>query len=457
MLFKDYIIKIIDMRFDNYKKYDFSNSVFIGISTLTGKQLKFALEVSNYIKLKFPDTKIVWGGIHASLCPEQSLKNKSVDFIVKGEGEQTSLELANALVNKESFKKIKGLFYKDSKGKIIKNVDRPFINLDNLPELPYFLFDLDRAKTSLGHFPYNSSRGCPHHCKFCYNLEFNKRQWRARSTERVLEDLKKIIELTKVRGIEFTEDEFFVDSKRVRKIAEGLIKNNIKIKWTTSCRFNYFSKYDDDFIKLLKQSGCDMLMFGAESGSERMLKLIHKDITIEEILITIKKCKKHGIIPVISFICGFPKETKRDILKTLHLIDKIYKLNPNSQVNGMFGFTPYPETPLFKELFSLGVKLPVSTNEWINYDFSEFGIQTWFDKKYRAWIETISAVVRFNYFNQSKKVYENLKSKWHYIPYFIFNGIYRLSAKLRWKSRFFYFGYEWKLWSKIKERYLGHF
>ncbi|MFH1500719.1 MAG: radical SAM protein [archaeon] len=450
-------VKIIDLRFQDYTKFDYSDSVFVGVSTLTGKQLKYALKFSEYIKRKYPQIPVVWGGIHVTLLPTQSVLNKNVDIVVRGEGEITAIELAKALVKKTSLSKIKGLTYKDKKGQVISNSDRPFMNLNDLPPMAYELYDSNKSKTTLGHFPYNSSRGCPHRCKFCYNTAFNKRRWRARDADKVLADIKRIINLTNTKGLEFTEDEFFVDKSRVEKISKGLIDENIKIDWTTSCRFDYFAKYGLDFIKLVKNSGCSTLSFGGESGSKKVLEMITKDITIDDMLKTVAKCKQTGIVPVISFMCGFPYETKQDILQTLNTIDKIHKINPKAHINGLFGFTPYPGTPLFEESLKLNSKLPQNLEEWSEYNFSTLASQIWLDKRYKSWLETASAIVRYNYFNQTKMAYQNLPSKFLYLPYFIFNNLYRVSALLRWRFRFFSFGYEWKFWSFLKEAYSGHY
>ena len=167
-----YNVKIVDMRFDDYKKYNYKNAIFVGVTVLTGPTIKHSLEFSRFIKENYPDVPVVWGGIHPSLLPNQTIKNKYIDIVVRGEGEITAVELARSLEKNKSLKGIRGLTYKRM-GKIINNPELPFLNMDSLPKINYNLYPLDKATTALGDFPYNSSRGCPSRCKFCYNLNYN--------------------------------------------------------------------------------------------------------------------------------------------------------------------------------------------------------------------------------------------------------------------------------------------
>ncbi|MBI4779108.1 radical SAM protein, partial [Candidatus Falkowbacteria bacterium] len=169
--------------------------------------------------------------------------------------------------------------------------------------------------------PSLTSRGCPHRCTFCINAIL-KNNWRAREAEQVLEDLKIIKSKPYFAGkpLRFWDENFFVDLKRARAIINGMIDRNLTIPWETTVRAGYLKEgqIDDDFLAKLKQSGCYLLSFGAESGSPEILKKIKKDITPEEIINSAKMCLKHGIIPQYTFMIGLPGETKPDMLMTLN-------------------------------------------------------------------------------------------------------------------------------------------
>ena len=451
-----YDVKIIDMRFQDPKKYDFKDALFVGLTSFTGSNLKSAIEFSKYIKKRYPNVPVVWGGVHASILPIQTISNDYVDIIVRGEGDLTAVELAKALEKKKPLKNVQGLTFKEN-GKIINTPERPFLNMNDLPPQAYHLVNLTKAETTLGHFPYNGSRGCPHRCKFCFNVNFHKSKWRSVTAQRTVEDIKKIIEVSNTKGIEFTEDNFFTSKERIREIAEGIIKNNIKITWGAACRMDYFARYEIEFLKLLKKSGLDLMSGGAESGSQRILDLVNKDIKVEDTIKAVAKAKEAGIVPCLSFICGVPTETKKDVFMTLDLIDKLRKINPDTQVNGFFAFTIYPGDPLVEDCKKLGYKEPKTLEGWANHNLSDFNTQVWLSKKEIEWLETISDIIRFDYFNQTGRVYENLNVKWHYIPYLMMRAVYTVSARVRWRLRFFSYAYEWRLWSWVKEKYLGHF
>ncbi len=453
-----YDVQIVDMRFQDYENFDYSDSVFVGLTSFTGTTLKKGIEFSKYIKEKYPNVPVVWGGVHASILPEQTIREKYIDIIVRGEGDITAVELADVLSGKSKKKlnSIDGLTFKEN-GKIVHTKERKFVDMNKLPVPDYSLVDLSRAETTLGHFPYNGSRGCPHRCKFCFNLNFHHRLWRGVTAERAISDIKRIVKIANPRGIEFTEDNFFTSQERVRKIAQGILDNNLKLTMGASCRLDYLSKYDIEFLKLIKKAGWDLIAGGAESGSQRILDLLNKDIKVEDTLESVKKAKEAGIKLCLSFIYGVPGEKREDVLMTLDLIDKCRKIDKNVEVNGIFAFTIYLGDPLVEDCKKLGFVEPKSLGDWANHNLSDFNTQVWLSEKEKDWLKTIGHIIRFNYFNQTGRVYENLTHKWHYIPYIVGNFMFSVSAKFRWKFRFFDYAYEWKLWNWVKERYLGHF
>ncbi|MCK5282772.1 MAG: B12-binding domain-containing radical SAM protein [Nanoarchaeota archaeon] len=449
--------EVLDLRIENTEKINPDDYLAIGISSMSGAPLKEALRFCKFIRNKNPKIPLIWGGVHVSFFPYQSIKNKYVDIIVKSEGEETFRELLEKIYKGKKFDDIKGTVVLKN-NKPIFNPDREFIDLDNLDIPAYDLIDISKYSESLEYFSYESSRGCPHRCKFCYGLNFHKKRWRAKSPEKVIKDLKEIVKLYKPKKIDFVEDNFFVDNKRVRKIAQGIIKNRLSFKWMSFCRADYLSRFDNDFMALLKESKCELLSIGVESGSPSMLKKITKDITPEQVIIATKKCIKHNIMPVMSFIIGIPKETKNEMYETLDFYDRLYRISNRLEINGLFVYGPYPGTPVYDDAVKAGYRPANTIEEWASWKYTDTNNTPWLTKSYKKKLETISIISRFRFFTHRLSLYSKqfkkrkLKSGTNMLLYEIFVPIMKIDANLRWSLRFFSFAPEWDLYQSFIEK-----
>ena len=227
-----------------------------------------------------------------------------------------------------------------------------------------------------------------------------------------------------------------------------MIERSLNIPWETTVRVNYLREgmIDEEFIKKLKESGCYLLSFGAESGCPRILKKIKKDIMPEDVINSAKMCLKYDIIPQYSFMAGLPGETRSDIMETLKLIDKLVRLSDKIQILGPQAFRPYPGSELYQECLVAGWKEPESLDEWgeivsdqLNYlDVKKF---PWL--KNPDFVESLEAYVRFGAHSiksaLSSTVKANLLLKLPFI----------LLLKLRWKLKFFRFPWDYKLAKKF--------
>jgi len=392
-----YSVKIIDELINPNWQNMIQNEIkqkpkLFGISCMTGKQIKYSLNFSSFIK-KHSDIPVVLGGVHPSILPEQTLRNEYIDFVVKHEGEETIIELMKSFEEKQDLEKIIGLGYKRN-NKIFVNKDRPLIKLDNLPCIAYNLIEVDRyigkRFGSQRSFELCTSRGCPHQCKFCYNLNYNKCTWRSLSVDKIFDNLYEVIDKYKIDCITWREDNFFIDKKRVKEIAERIIREKINIRWHADCRVDYVYNYTQDFIDLLKRSGCHTLTLGVESGSNKILKSINKGITQEQVIKVKEKLTKNKIYQDYHFMMGFPDETDEDIKQT---IDLIYKLmRSNKYFGGICGpslYTPYPGTLLYKKSLTKGFSPPKTLESWINMDWHTLNIP-WIKGKPRKVIEDIA-------------------------------------------------------------------
>jgi len=435
-------VEIFDARRHDYDELDLKNTICIGLTVLTGSQIIHALEISKYIRSINPDIKIVWGGIHPSLLPVSTAENEFIDIVVKGEGELTLLEIVEALENNKSIRKIKGIVYRDkSNNKIINNPDRPFMNFNKAAFHPYELLK-DKKDYDLDTIHIQTSRGCPYNCGFCYNKNFNKNSYRYKTAERVLQEIKWAMKTWGFKRIHFDEDNFFVNQERVREICEKIVEEKLDLVWSTTCRLDYFAKYNLEFLRLMKKSGCKSLALGGESGSQRVLDYIRKGITIKQTIKAVENAKKSGIKLVISFVCGFPTETKEEVNMTLDLIRKLKRIDPQFETNGIFIFTPYPKTPLFEEAIKLGLKEPKTLEDWGKCYFGDITQTPWFDKKYKKYLVSVSTVGGLLFARP------NPGNIFKYIA----RAILYTSANIRFKLKFFKFPIELNLYNQYTQK-----
>ena len=189
----NYNVTLIDQRVDDDWEYKLKKALkkeplFVAISSMTGNQIYYGLNITKIIR-ENSSSPIVWGGVHPSLQPIQTLKNNYVDVVVKGEGEATSLELAENLEKNKSLDKIKGIAYKNN-STIKINPDRKFLDLNTLPELPYHLLNVKQYLKNESAIPFLSSRGCVYGCKYCCNPKYNLRMWRSMGVEKAIAEIK---------------------------------------------------------------------------------------------------------------------------------------------------------------------------------------------------------------------------------------------------------------------------
>jgi len=410
----------------------------VGLSVMT-TQIAEALAISQQIKNKKPACQIVWGGTHPTFFPEQTAAHELIDAVCVGEGEETMCELTSG----QDRSQIKGLVYKQA-GRIIVNPPRP---LSDPVKMPLFNWELVSREVldKLNLIPSLTSRGCPHCCTFCVNAIL-KNKWRGRTVEQVLEDLRiiKSQEYFQGKKLRFWDENFFVDIDRAKAIINGMIKNDLVIPWETTVRADYLRAgfVGDDFLAKLRQSGCYLLSFGAESGSPRILKKIQKDVTPEQIINSAKLCLRHGIIPQYSFMIGLPGETRQDIRLTLGLIDKLVKLSGEVQILGPQAFRPYPGSSLYEECVKAGWREPQSLEEWAQLASGELN---YLAVKNFPWVadkdlvESMEAYVRFGAHSISSAMGSTVQAKkWLKLGFV-------LLCQLRWRLKFFAWPIEFKL------------
>jgi len=389
-----YKIKIIDQRTDTkwnktlYDEIKKSNPLFIGLTCMTGSQIMFALEMAKYAKsiIKVP---IVWGGMHPTVMPIQTLKNEYVDIIVHREGEETTLELAEKIEKGKPLKDVKGIAFKEN-GRVVQNPLRSLLDINTLPDIPWELINVEDYISSSLYIEKGkrmldigeTSRGCPFGCGFCCSSAVREYKWRPMKAKKAAEKIVNTVQRFNLDSIWIRDDNFFVDLKRSKEIFEMMIKEGLDIQWyTAGTRIDTFLQMNSNFIHTMKKSGASAFKFGAESGCNRILELINKGQTREDILAANRKALKYEIIPSYAFIGGFPTETIDELMMTIDLMIQLPKENPKAIIDSIGMFTPHPRTKLYDLALEHGLKPPTRLEDWASWSFFNEAQMTWFTEK----------------------------------------------------------------------------
>jgi anaerobic magnesium-protoporphyrin IX monomethyl ester cyclase len=367
----EFDVKIIDQRVDaDWKKTLTSlisdRTICVGISSMTGRQICNGLEISKFVKNIRKAIPIVWGGIHPTLMPQQTIENPYIDYVVMGEGEFSFQSLVRRLSNGGSPKGIPGIIWKDRDG----IGSTPFENnfcLDDLPEMPYSLLDMknyispkistyDFARRAL---PFLSSRGCPYSCIYCAQAAMYKSRYRKMLPENVYSRVSKLVNDFQLDCVDFYDDEFAVDPAWITKISE-LIHG--QFMWTCQARMDDLARLD---LKRLYRNGLRVAKVGLESGSNKILNYLKKRETVEIYIETNKKLADAHIVSQYNFMIGYPNENIEDIYATVDLALKLLEDNPYAVINSFAILTIYPGTEISmiaqKEY---GMDLPDKLEDW---------------------------------------------------------------------------------------------
>jgi anaerobic magnesium-protoporphyrin IX monomethyl ester cyclase len=385
---RGYSVRIIDQRGHPDWRQELKDElaaqrpVMVGISSMTGRQILGGLSAARVVREAAPGVPIVWGGVHPSLLPEETVAHDLVDIVVVGEGEVTAVELADALRAGAPLSKVAGLCFKEN-GRVTRTPERPFADMASLPEPAYHLVDVERYRvapllTGEKSLPLLTSRGCPFRCGYCYNVRFNHRSWRALPAAEVVRRMRAMKERFGVSGILLLDDNFFVNLGRVREICRLLIEQRLDLAiHNANCRADTLVRLDDELLGLLNKAGFTQILIGVESGAPGVLERMKKDITPEQVLESNRLLRRHGIKPYFTFMAGFPYETVSDVRSTLAFMSRLLDENPDAVLSRLSLIAPYPGTELLDDCVEAGLRRPTGLDAWAhcghaNLNFSGF-------------------------------------------------------------------------------------
>ncbi len=330
----------------------------VGISALTFGSFRDAIKVSK--KVKKQGLPVVWGGQVPSLVPEIVLSEDGVDCLVIGDGEYAMLEIVNSLENKQGLEGIMGIAYKE-KGHIKYTEERPLADLDEFPTIDWSF--VDPTKYFISNVSCErvlhvyASKGCPGQCTYCYNTCFNKRRWRARPLEAVVDEIGRLVKDYGTDGIYFADDLMSPNKKYLEKFCGAIKDSGLDFYWGCNMRADILSREE---LELMYDAGCRWIFFGIETGSEGRQKAIQKNLNLHKANQTMIWCDDIGIVTTASFIVGYPGESVEELKET---VSYMLKLAADVKVGSNYGVIPKSE--MYEYLLESGqIEEPETLDDW---------------------------------------------------------------------------------------------
>ncbi len=342
-------VQVIDAKSINLPYSDICEIVkkekpdIVGVTVFTSN-LKSSLAICQEINKAYPHAKIVVGGAHIHPQHREVIEKPYIDFCIRGEGEETVLELTKALSNGKDLEKVKGLTFKKDHN-IVVTPDRPRIkDLDSLPFPARNLLQNQIYQVQIGDSwgaftTVSSSRGCPFKCHYCSVPQF----WpihRRRSVQNVLQELHEIRYKYKIKNVRFSDELITLNKKWLIELCQGMVDQglNREIAWSCDSRVDTVSR---SLLEEMKKANCKVIFYGIEFGNQRILDFCAKGTTISQIHKAIEHTKEVGIIPTGNFMIGYPTETIETIEDTIKLIKRL-----GLEMGSVSMVTPFPGTPL---------------------------------------------------------------------------------------------------------------
>lgn len=363
-------VAIIDMDNDGISEQDFVTMIIcsqyqvVGF-TATTPVFKNAEKLCRLVKDNSSAVTVV-GGIHATLVPEECLKSRYIDFVVRGEAEITILELMKAVSGTKSYSEVRGISFRQD-GRIVSTPERELIsNIDSIPFLDRNLFRRKKyyypGLLYLPSMPMITSRGCLHNCTYCCVKKIFGRKFRYRSAANVADEIDDLVEVYGIKHIDIWDDSFSADRNRVFELGDEINRRGLKIHFAFPNGLRA-DEVDEDLLRCLKGMGAYNIAFGIESGNQATLDKAKKGIRLEQIETAYNSAKKMDFETWGFFMLGLPGETEETLKDTLNFAKRI-----DPDIVKFNIFTPYPKTEAFEQLSREGLIT--------DFDYSKYSVHS---------------------------------------------------------------------------------
>jgi radical SAM superfamily enzyme YgiQ (UPF0313 family) len=375
--------EVVDANWAEVVEQNKGRLLLAGVSSMTGNQIFGGIEFSKCVR-SHCDAKIVWGGWHPSLLPEETLDNDYIDFVVVGQGEKAIRELVLALMNDSDISAIGGLAYK-TEGGVVVNPKSEFTNPFEFPKIDYtkvdirkYIFHSRYAKRAIRYF---SSLGCPYNCGFCSVAVVYGRKWYHNQVQEIVDDFEYFIKFANIDGVKIDDDNFFVNRSFVIEFCNELIKRNLNLEWYSQGHASHILKvFTAEDILLMYKAGARLISIGAESGDQDVLDLINKKNMVADNIKCSHLFSDNKIDSFYTTMVGFPLDPEKDFKGTLSMLMEAKLIDRKFKAFLSF-YTPYPGTDVYEVAVKNGFVPPHTLEQWAKHTLRRSRMP-WVDKKY---------------------------------------------------------------------------
>ena len=409
-----YSVRILDCDAEGITPANFSELLHklspkvVGFSSVT-PVIMTTIEMADIVRKYSQDVLIVAGGAHVTALPEETLKRSKIDIIVRGEGEDTIVEILKYSKGRIGLSGIKGISYKDN-GKVVHNPDRELMrSIDSLPFPARHLLPMEKYRVGNYLGPYGeklanivATRGCLYRCIFCGQDIIFKHTVRMRTAKKIADELEGIIKDFGIRAFLFEDSTFTAKPGLVEETCKEILSRGLKIRWGAMGRVDLV---DEKLYRLMKKAGCILIFYGIESGSQDILNRARKNITLDQARKAVKAARVAGIPVNTSFILGLPGENKNTIMKT---IDFSIELDPDYATFSLA--TPYPGT----EFYDIAVKEGLDVSDWNKFKSARYSEPMYVPKGLAP--------------DELKLYYKLAYRKFYLRPNYIFKSIFKIKS-----------------------------
>lgn len=416
----------------------------VAVSVMPGPQMVAAIALCKMVRQQQPKIPIVWGGYFPSLYSDAALNAPYIDYVIRGQGEDTFVEWLAALRGGQGFAGVRGLSYKDAFGLHVHNPDRPLRSPNDFPTLPYhrlgtvgsYLLPTFLGRRTAVH---QASVGCPYRCRFCGVVPLFDGRQKTEHPARTVNVLRGLQHNYGIDAVQFYDNNFFLNESRAAEQAALLAPLNLR--WWAEGRIDAVLAYSDSTLAELKRSGATMIFFGAESGSNQALAEMNKRITVEQTLELAARIRRFGIIPEFSFVVGGPPDPENDTRTTIRFIRQIKRLNPDAEIIVQH-YIPTPHPDRMYGGVDGEIEFPRTPEEWASDRWYNFTIRRdpalpWLPARVKHLIDDFETVVNSRWPTVQdirlpgwgRALLQSLSS-WRYS-----SGFYRFPLELAWAQK----------------------
>ncbi|MEE8397831.1 MAG: radical SAM protein [Desulfobacterales bacterium] len=327
-----------------------------------------AIAVIKDVRRIDPDVVTVMGGPHVTFCASETLAAfPELDMIVRGEGEETAVEIARAIEKGNSPQDIPGVVYRNGSETVDNGFRTRLADINTLPAPARHLLALGRYRALGMAIGMTTSRGCPFNCIFCVGRKMVGAKVRYRHAEKVVDEIEYLNSLG-FPQINLADDLFTANARHCIAICNEILKRKLKVRWTSFARVDTVSK---EVLAKMREAGCHTVSFGVESGNAGILKTIEKGITTEQVIKAVDLCNEVGMAPHASFILGLPGETPETLDETIAFGETLKAMGVS---HGFHLLAPFPGTAVRERSEAYGIK--ILTDDWSQYHANRAIVET---------------------------------------------------------------------------------